>query len=204
MYEVAIAPEAAACLAALAARGVTKPFYLAGGTGLALHLGHRRSVDLDFFTQRSFRVSTVIAGLRRAGRFTLDERDAGTLHGQLDGTRVTFLHYPYPPLFRPRAFLGVRIADLRDIGCMKLDAIATRSTKKDFIDLYILLRTIALPDLLRLFERKYRSVDYNLAHVLKSLVYFTDARRDPLPEMLVPFSWDELERTLEREVRALR
>lgn len=204
MHPETIHPDASACLAALVERGVIKPFYLAGGTGLALHLGHRRSVDLDFFNQRAFGVSTVIAGVRRVGRFTLDERDAGTLHGRLNDTRVTFLHYPYPLLFRPRVFHGVRIADPRDIGCMKLDAIATRSTKKDFIDLFVLLRTISLPNLLRFFERKYRSVDYNLAHVLKSLVYFTDARRDPMPEMLTPFSWDELERTIEREVRALQ
>lgn len=204
MHEETIAPQAAACLARLAARGITAPFYLAGGTGLALQLGHRRSVDLDCFTRRDFIVSPLVQKLRAAGAFTLDEQAPGTVHGRLDGTLVSFIRYSYPLLKRPRTFRGVRVAHPLDIGCMKLDAIATRSTKKDFVDLYFLLQTIHFSELIRAFARKYRSVDYNLAHVLKSVTYFNDARPDPLPDMLVPFSWDALEQTFEREVRTLR
>lgn len=204
MHEETIDPKAATCLATLADRGVIAPFYLAGGTALALHLGHRRSIDLDWFTRDAFDATALTHTLQRVGRFTLNERAVGTLHGKLDGTRVTFLQYPYPLLERRRTFRGAHIAHPLDIGCMKFDAIATRSTKKDFVDLYFLLRTIPLPKILRAFARKYRSVDYNLEHVLKSLVYFADARPDPLPDMLVPFSWNDLERTLEREVRNLR
>jgi hypothetical protein len=204
MHAEAIHANAASCLATLARRGITKPFYLAGGTGLAAQLGHRRSVDLDFFSLHTFTVPALVRRLRAAGTFALDEQAPGTLHGRLNRTLVSFLHYPYPLLKRPRAFRGAHIAHPLDIGCMKLDAIATRSTKKDFVDVYFLLREIPLPELLRAFERKYRSVDYNLAHVLKSLTYFNDARSDPLPDMLVPFSWDDLERALEREVRALQ
>lgn len=204
MHEETIDPKAATCLATLVDHAMVTPFYLAGGTALALHIGHRRSIDLDWFTRDAFDATALTHTLQRVGRFTLNERTVGTLHGTLDGTRVTFLQYPYPLLERRRTFRGAHIAHPLDIGCMKLDAIATRSTKKDFVDLYFLLQTIPLQKILRTFARKYRSVNYNLEHVLKSLVYFADARPDPLPDMLVPFSWNDLERTLEREVRNLK
>ena len=182
---------------------LVKKFYLAGGTELALHLGHRLSYDLDFFSPKEFIPRAMIIKLQEAGHFTLDSQDKGTVHGQFEKTKLSLLHYPYPLLFRPIPWLGVMIADPRDIGCMKLDAISSRGTKKDFVDLFFLLKIISLKDLLALFQKKYRRVGYNLAHVLKSIVYFEDARQDPEPKMLLPYSWKEIERTLEQQIKSI-
>lgn len=83
------------------------------------------------------------------------------------------------------------LALLMDVACMKLDAISARGTKRDFIDLYMILqeRGVSLPDLLRAFSKKYASMHYNLMHVKKSLVYFSDAERDPMPRMIKPLPW---------------
>ncbi|MBI2552492.1 nucleotidyl transferase AbiEii/AbiGii toxin family protein [Candidatus Uhrbacteria bacterium] len=201
MHHETIEKKTRAALELLGSSRLLNDFYLAGGTGLALHLGHRLSYDLDFFSPKEFSPQSMIIKLRKAGHFALDSKDKGTVHGQFGGAKLSLLRYPYPLLFRPAQWLGIAIADPRDIGCMKLDAISSRGTRKDFIDLFFLLKTISLKDLLALFEKKYRRVSYNLAHVLKSIVYFEDARSEPEPTMLLPYSWEKIERLLEQQIK---
>ncbi len=203
MHHETIEKKTRAALELLGSSRLLKDFYLVGGTGLALHLGHRLSYDLDFFSPKEFSPQSMIIKLQEAGHFALDSKDTGTVHGQFGNAKLSLLRYSYPLLFHTTQWLGVAIADPRDIGCMKIDAISSRGTKKDFVDLFFLLKTISLKELLALFEKKYRRVSYNLAHVLKSLVYFEDARLDPEPTMLLPYSWKEIERTLEREIHTI-
>jgi len=113
-------------------------FYLAGGTGLALHLGHRQSVDLDFFLGEDFDVEAVLQKIQRLGGFSLVSKSPGTIYANIHETKVSFIAYVYPVLFPFAQFLGANVADPRDIGCMKISAIASRGTKRDFIDLYAL------------------------------------------------------------------
>jgi hypothetical protein len=93
----------------------------------------------------------------------------------------------------------VLIADIEDIACMKLDALANRGTKRDFIDLYCIAQQLPLPDVIVLFQKKYASVHYNLLHIKKSLVYFDDAEEEPLPDMHVPIQWNEVKEFFKRE-----
>jgi hypothetical protein len=93
-------------------------------------------------------------------------------------------------LFSVALFAGVPVADLRDIACMKISAIASRGTKRDFIDLYLSARQFGLNELLGLFQRKYVRTGYSRIHILKSLLFFDDAEKDPMPHMLVPLDWD--------------
>jgi hypothetical protein len=71
------------------------PYYLAGGTALALHLGHRTSIDLDFFTQSDFEEMTIINYLRTIGDLRLDQMGKGTIIGELDRVRISLFKYPY-------------------------------------------------------------------------------------------------------------
>ena len=167
-------------------------FYLAGGTGLALHLGHRRSKDLDFFTEGPLDADLAIDRLRGLKGLRVIEKSEGTLHANLGDTRVSFLRYPYPLLFAHELFHEVKVADPRDIGCMKLSAIASRGTQRDFIDLYTVAQLYGLPPLVSWFEEKFREVNYSRVHLLKSLTYFEDAEREPMPDMLAPLSWEEV------------
>ena len=174
-------------------------FYLAGGTALAIQLGHRLSIDLDWFSASDFHRNTLREMLSREGRFELTEEEEGTVHGLLDDVRVSFLRYAYPLLFPLVEFEGSQLADERDIAAMKLDAVSSRGSKKDFIDIYFLLEKYSLSELLKIFEKKYAAIKFNRIHILKSLSYFEDAEREPMPIMLKPISWEMVKKKIVAE-----
>jgi hypothetical protein len=181
-------------LGELAGENLLNGFFLAGGTGLALHFGHRRSHDFDFFNTNSFDVDTIVQQLSRLPGFSLTSAQPNTLHVVIGGTKVSLLAYDYPVLFPLLDFSGTKVSDPRDIACMKLSAIASRGTKRDFVDLYFAARKFGLAYLVDLFHKKFARVKYNGVHLLKSIDYFTDAEADPMPEMLQPCSWEEVKR----------
>jgi hypothetical protein len=198
---ITAATEAALC--ALRDAKLTDRFYLAGGTGLALQLGHRRSQDLDFFADSLFDEEILLQRVQTLDGFALVGRAPHTLHATVRGTKVSFLGYAYPQLFPRMPFLGVDVADPREIACMKVSAITSRGTKRDFVDLYIVAQQIGLAEILRLFARKYAQVRYSKTHLLKSLTFFEDAEKDAMPDMLVPFQWDDAKRFFLRETPKL-
>jgi hypothetical protein len=77
---------------------------------------------------------------------------------------------------------------------MKLSAIASRGAKRDFIDLYVASERFGFGTILDWFHRKYAEIHYNRLHLLKSLTYFADAEKDPMPHMLVPLQWKDVMR----------
>ncbi len=173
----------------LAQRGALSGFYLAGGTGLALQLGHRRSVDLDLFCPGELRPLDLRAQLAELPGLQVRQILRGTLHIELHDMLVSFLHYPYPLLFPTREFDVLTVADPRDIACMKVDAIASRGSRRDFVDLYITAQRYGLNEILAWFTTKYAGAPYNRIHLLKSLTYFSDAEREPMPDLLIPLEW---------------
>lgn len=157
-------------------RALKERFYLAGGTGLALQLGHRDSVDFDFFTQEHFdtyKLYTEILEIFDGRKITktLEEKDSLGLVVD-DEIKFSVLRYPYPLVDSPIDTENLRIASVEDIGCMKLSAITSRSVEKDYIDLYFILKKISLEKLLSKVQIKMPDLDQNL--ILKSLVYFDD------------------------------
>jgi hypothetical protein len=179
-------------LHALGEARVLEGFYLAGGTGLALRLGHRLSLDLDFFSPVHFNENVFLQRFHGVRGFALASKAPFTLHGAVETTKVSFFGYEYPLLFPLRSFLGVPIADPRDIACMKLSAIAARGTKRDFIDLYLAAHPYGLDDILRMFAKKFAHINYSTVHLLKSLTFFGDAEKDPMPHMLISIEWEEV------------
>jgi hypothetical protein len=179
-------------------------FYLAGGTGLALRLGHRLSHDLDFFAADLFNEESLVQQLQRLGEFSLVAKEPHMLLATIKGTKVSFLGYPYPVLFPFGHFLNIAVADPQDIACMKISAIASRGTKRDFVDLYVAAQRFGLGDLLQLFDRKYAQSGYSKLHLLKSLVFFEDAEKDPMPHMLVKLEWQEAKQCFVQEAPRLR
>ncbi|ACX51962.1 hypothetical protein Adeg_0820 [Ammonifex degensii KC4] len=168
-------------------------FYLAGGTGLALQLGHRRSEDLDFFSEHGFDPGAVIR--RIAGVLPAQVRSVseGTVHLVCGGTRVSLLHYPYRVVFPFLRFEGCPVADYRDIAAMKLIAVGQRGLKKDFVDLYFCLRrSLSLEALREIVDRKCTGVRYSWVHLVRSLGYFADAEGDPMPELAGPHGFREM------------
>jgi hypothetical protein len=170
-------------------------FYLAGGTALALRLGHRRSVDLDFFsvtdevTARTRR--EILRALKPFSPQALEATE-GNLLLEVQGLHVGFFGYGYPLIAPTETVEGAAIAALADIGLMKLDALISRGSRKDFYDLYVTAQQMPLPELLALGPAKYAHArDFELMAV-ESLVLFDNADRDVQPEMLAELPWDRV------------
>ncbi|MFZ2959104.1 MAG: nucleotidyl transferase AbiEii/AbiGii toxin family protein [Candidatus Ozemobacteraceae bacterium] len=163
-------------------------FYLAGGTALALHLGHRCSVDLDFFTDDVFDGMKLADSLTNLGG-ELRTQQEDTLHAMLDEVKCSFFRYPYPRLESFHSFSGINLAAVPDIAAMKVVAIAQRGTKKDFFDLYEILRQHTPQQLKTWVLGKFGERRINCYHVLRSLVFFADADVDPDPISLNETSW---------------
>lgn len=199
----AVSPAVERILSVVGRAEALQSFYLAGGTGLALHLGHRRSIDLDFFSEQPFDEERLLDRLQMLARVSVVAREHHTLHLHIDGVKVSFLGYPYPVLFPVMSLDGVPVADPRDIACMKISAIAGRGIRRDFVDLFVVARQHDVGHLLELFQKKYAAVNYNRVHLLKSLTYFDDAEREPQPDLLVPLSWDDVTEFFRREVARL-
>ena len=180
--------------------GILRDFYLAGGTGLALQLKHRVSLDFDFFIKKEIDSSILAQKIKKLGRFSIEKEADNTLIGIFRGTRITFLTYEYPLLFPLKEIYKIKVCDIKDIGCMKIAAISSRGTKKDFIDLFFICQKIPLKKILALFKRKYKSVSYNVIHILKSLTYFDDAEKDLVPKMITPVSWLRIKSFFEKEI----
>jgi len=171
--------------------------YLAGGTAIALQLGHRISRDLDFFTPIAFDENELALKLEEKGMRT-ESTKWRTVIGSFADVQFTCFYLPYPLLFDPEEYRGIRVANLRDCAAMKLEAIAGRATKRDYIDLSMIMKhdNIELPALLDMHMRKYQPQRDTAAEALRSLTYFDDVEtreteERPL-EMLVPIAWEEV------------
>jgi hypothetical protein len=173
MHSTVLSPAAEKTLRVLSQQDFMRLFYLAGGTGCALHIGHRRSHDFDFFSPTEFEIFPIQNTLRNQGRFVADYSDAGTLVGRFNDTKTSLFHYPYPLIGEAEDYLGVQVASLLDIGCMKIDAISSRGTKRDFVDLFFIHQNLGidLKTFFGYFERKHGPRGFNRHHVLKSLVF---------------------------------
>jgi hypothetical protein len=178
-------------------------FYLAGGTGLALQFGHRLSLDLDFFASDHFDEEALLQRIQVLDGFALTAKAPYTLHATIQGTKVSFLGYSYPLLSPTNSFFEVAVADPRDVACMKVSAIASRGTKRDFVDLYLCAQRYGLADILRLFDQKYAQTNHSKIHILKSLTFFADAEKDPMPHMLVALDWERVKQFFLMEVPRL-
>jgi hypothetical protein len=181
-------------------------FYLAGGTALALRHGHRRSIDFDFFRQDAFDGHGLILSLGE--HFDgVEQLPSGehTVHVRLDGVSASFFRLPYPLLesTEPTPW-GFGLASDADIAAMKLEAIAGRGSRKDFVDLRLLCQQgMTIDAVFALFERKYGTPPEERYHRLRALAYFEDAERQPMPDMLRSFDWEEAKRFFTAEATRL-
>jgi predicted nucleotidyltransferase component of viral defense system len=195
MYEETLYLKTKNTLEKIQNEHIIKSFYLAGGTALALQLGHRKSIDLDFFSHTYPSQEQILQNLNKH-KPTIILQDRGTLDVFIDEVKVSFFDYKYTLLEDTIPYKQIRLASALDIACMKITAISQRGTKKDFVDLYVLLQKYSLEQILQAFEKKYAGTNYHKLHILKSLVYFDDAERDPEPDYLFPIHWNEVKRVL--------
>jgi hypothetical protein len=164
---------------------------LAGGTGLALHFGHRCSEDFDFFTAGKQDVRDLHQIFKRIGPYETLQESHNTLTVLARKTKVSFFSISDPFIYPTYSWRSFQVAHVMDIALMKLIAIGGRGSRKDFVDLYAILKHGAtLQECFDALPDKYDPSRINTYHLLKSLTYFEDAEQEPMPTMLEPFDWN--------------
>lgn len=198
----ALTPETRRAFGKVAALPFIQDFYLAGGTGLALHLGHRLSVDLDLFSPHP---DAVGADTRATLREVFDDLDLaiivdrdGTFLATWRGVGVSFFRlHLYPLVQQPVTVDDLPVATVEEIGAMKLAAIIGRGTRKDLIDLYYILQQTPIERLFAVAAVKYARVRTFATSALRGLAYFADAEALPMPQMIDQTPWQKMKRFLE-------
>lgn len=181
-------------------------WYLGGGTALPLLVGHRQSVDLDFFLpNRSFKEDNFLHELEKMNNWKLTHRESGTIYGLISNAKVSFMTYPS---FRPSKdrmrFGNIRILFPHDIAAMKIIAISQRGRKRDFLDLYWYIHhRESLENVMNRALKQYPGQENNLPHILKSLIYFEDAENDPMPRIFFNAQWKTVKTFFSREIPLL-
>ena len=163
---------------------------LVGGTALALQLGHRKSIDLDFFGTVDCEAEYLRESIAGMASLTILKESPHIHIYIVDGIKVDIVNYKYPWLDDVVLEQGLRLASVSDIAAMKITAIIGRGTKKDFIDIDFLLHHFSLEEILHFYAAKYN--DSSVFMAMKSLAYFDDAEADPMPDMFVNQSWQQV------------
>lgn len=167
---------------------------LVGGTALALQYGHRSSVDLDLFGTVEATTEDLSQALSQMGSVTLFGQSKMIKGFAVDGVRIDIVNYAYPWLEAAVVEDGLRLASPVDIAAMKIYAIENRGSRKDFIDMYLLLKHYSLDEILSFYKRKYPEHSEFVA--LRSLTYFEDAESFAMPKMYTDLNWGELKHTI--------
>lgn len=177
-------------------------FYLVGGTALALRIGHRRSVDLDLFSNFSFDVVQLLENLTADYNFNLFFSANNTIKGSIDNVKVDFISHRYPFISEPVVEEEIEMLSFQDIIAMKLNAISANGQRvKDFIDIFYLIRSFSIEQMIGFYKKKY--TNYNEVSVLKSLVYFDDIDFNDWPEITAEpnLKWHVVKNELEKSVK---
>ena len=183
---------------------VLSNFFLVGGTALSLQIGHRISVDLDLFTQQDFDTKKTLNILNTIFEIQNYTENTDTLNFNIkfpeksdNIIKIDLIKYSYP-LINPIIYVDdIRLLSVQDIIPMKLSAIAGRGSKKDFYDIYYLLKNYTFMQMFGYFEKKFPNA--NKFHVLKSLEYFADAELEPDPKTLEKSDWKKIKQTIIKE-----
>ncbi len=195
----AVPEETLGLLRALQALESLHSAYLAGGTALALYVGHRLSEDIDIFLPQNFDVEALEQDIRAIAELTDIGRAKNTLSARVGGVKTDIITFAYPILEPIQEIEGIRLASLPDIAGMKLSAVVNRGAKKDFWDVHRLLTLISLPEMLDCFQAKFRQ--HETLHVLRALTYFDDAEISPDPITILPVSWAEVKIDITKAVK---
>ena len=179
-------------------------FYLAGGTALSLQIGHRTSIDFDFYTQKHFDSLRLAGNLNKTlSLLEIEFQAEDTLRLKVGKTELSFFYYDYPLIGKLRSYQALKLASLEDIGAMKISAIVQRGTKRDFIDIFYLLKKFKLDELIKFNIKKYPGQQKLI--LLKALIYFKDAEEErykrPLKVFDTDFSWERAKEKIFEEVK---
>ena len=199
LFTTTVKPELLELLNAMMNESTFDSFVLVGGTSLALQYGHRDSIDLDFFGNQPIDEDLFLSKLLLFGSVRWIKKSDNVLICSVNDIKVDLVSYQYKWIGPVIHVNKVRLASDRDIAAMKLNAIAGRGSKKDFIDLYFILQRFSLNEVISFYIEKYP--DGSLFMVLKSLSYFEDADLELSPKMYIDVQWDEIKAFISEQLK---
>lgn len=200
LHHEAVNPNTLVLIKDIMAIPLPERFRLVGGTALALQIGHRRSYDIDFFSDESFESDEILSLLKKKFRITLLRQTKASANITIKKIKVDFVCSPYPWLKKSKVSEAIKMAALEDIAAMKLLAITNRGRKRDFFDLWFLLKEFSFKELVGFFQNRYN--DHELFMLTQSLAYFTDAEKDEDPKLLKEkISWEKVKEDILVELK---
>jgi hypothetical protein len=180
-----------------------KDFYLVGGTALALYLGHRKSMDIDLFSNFDFDAFALLEQIQHDYSYELFFTASNTLKGVIKTINVDILAHRYKLLNEPVVIHGAKLLSMPDIIAMKMNAISVSGQRsKDFIDIYYLLNQYELGEMLEFYQKKYDQK--NVVFILKSLIYFDEVDLADWPVLInnPELKWGDVKKRIEKAVLA--
>ena len=197
-----VTPDTLELLKALMSAPELLSLRLVGGTALALQYGHRSSIDLDLFGKIDIDAYELQEILSKHGMLRV-ENETKIIHQYIiDNIKVDVVNYPFEWITPMIEDEGVRLASPMDIAAMKVNAIEGRGTKKDFIDMYMLLQHYSLEEILGFYQQKYPN--HSVFRALRSLTYFEDAEDQFMPQMFVDDTWEDIKQFIVNKVKTIK
>ena len=173
-------------------------YYMIGGTALSLQIGLRESYDFDFCVKGEFNNEVLLEELKSVGNVEVIQNQKGTCDVLLNGVQVSFFYYPNKVLkdfVKVEEIPNLKIASVLDIAIMKVVAIGGRGAKKDFFDLYNIIKkcNITVDELVNGLVQKCGN-NVNYLNIIMGLSYFEDAEDEVLPNTFVPYNWEDIKK----------
>ena len=199
LYSKSVNKEVLELIYSLQDKSYFREFFLVGGTGLALQIGHRKSDDIDLFTTNDFNQKNLLERLESDFGFAMDYIENNTLKGVIKGVKIDLLSHKYALIHPVLKIKEVRVASIQDISAMKINAISNDGTRvKDYIDVYFLLQDYSIGQLLENYQAKYEL--RNTLHALKSLNYFDEVDTVDWPELIKEkgLTWEHIKKKIDR------
>lgn len=176
-------------------------FFLVGGTALALYYGHRKSIDIDLFTNHAFDASWLLEQIQQDFPVQLHFTSTNTIKGSINNVKVDLIAHRYQYLEEPLIFDDFKILSEIDLIAMKLNAISVSGQRsKDFIDIFFALERHSIAEMINAYQMKYDQ--QGDMHVLKSLVFFNEVDLSDWPILIKTPSlkWDKVKARIEKKV----
>lgn len=152
------------------------------------------SDDFDFFTPKNLNPENIKQELSLIGKYNISYEENNTFHCTLNYVKLSFLTFRYSLLGEIQRYNRLNLCSLRDIACMKLSAILSRGTKRDFIDFYFLLQKMNIREVLIDYKNKFGENNFNLPLIKKSLIFFEDAEEQLPPVMIIKTEWNDIKK----------
>lgn len=172
---------------------------------MALQIGHRISVDLDFFTPEVFDENLLGTQLQEIPEFVLERKAWRTVTGKIGQTKFSCFYYKESLIDETINYEGINLASKKDITAMKINALESRGSQRDFVDVYFLTKFYKLEEMLDFYNQKYKMLDSRLYSILRGLDYFEDAENlSEAPNMIQKVEWEKVKTFFRSEALRLR